>query len=58
MVDPEQFREGERVEHKGEGVEGEIASTDYSAPHFLVEWNDGEKTLESFHTVRSTGGEG
>ena len=51
-----EFREGDRVRHRSQDVEGRVKSTSYPAPKFLVEWDDDTwGTLESFHTVEKVG---
>lgn len=45
------FTEGDRVRHRGEGVEGVVSNTGYTPPMFMVEWDDGCNTLESRTTV-------
>lgn len=47
-----EFQVGDRVVHDGEGIEGTVVNTERPpAPHFIVEWDDGQRTNESMHTV-------
>lgn len=50
------FTEGDRVRHTGDDAEGEVVDTEFEAPHFQVEWDDGYKTLENLHTVEKIDG--
>lgn len=43
------FDEGDRVRHKGEGIEGDIVS--FVVGKMKVAWEDGHTTLETFHNV-------